>query len=75
MVVWLNLATLQLRRAAAKATFMYRIKWGQVEVKSREGVLTLKTRIFSGHLFQYILDYSPDTVSYKMSFFPSATRL
>ena len=59
---------------AANATLMYKIKWGQVAVEPREGVLTPKGRQLRGHPFQYH-QMLPSTETYNMSFFPSAICL
>ena len=74
LVAKLHLDTLQHRRAASKATLMYKIMNGLVDMPIRQGVIEKVSRSTRGHQLKLRVPHARTDV-YKHSFFPSAVRL
>ena len=74
LVSKLQLEPLQLRRTTAKATMMYKIMNGLVDMKPRSGTIVPATRSTRGQSHKLQVPCSRTEV-HKNSFFPSAIRL
>jgi hypothetical protein len=74
LVSGLNLDPLKLRRTSAKATMMYKIMGGLIDLAPPDGPLTAAPRTSRGHAAKLLVPHSR-TDSHRFSFFPSAVRL
>ena len=74
LVAKLHLEPLQHRREVSKATMMYKIMNGLVDMPIRQGVIQQVSRSTRGHQLKLQIPHARTNV-YKYSFFPSAIRL